>query len=55
MPKQYGRDKKGAWVKWGAHGKKYHYKASSKSARARAVKQANKQASAIYASGYKGR
>ena len=47
MPIQYGKDKKGCYVKWGRSGAKYHYKCGDASARERARKKANKQAVAI--------
>ena len=55
MPKIHGKDKKGCFVKWGRSGKKYYYKCNNKSAKKKAERKASKQASAIYASGYKGR
>jgi len=55
MPKIHGKDKGGCWVKWGKSGKKYHYKCGSKQPKKTAEKRADKQASAIYASGYKGK
>lgn len=53
MPTQRGKDSKGCFYKWGKSGKKYYYKVGSATSRENAKKKANKQARAIYASGYR--
>ena len=55
MPVRRGTDSKGCFYKWGNYGAKYYYKSGSAVSRENAKKKANKQARAIYASGYKGR
>jgi hypothetical protein len=51
MPTHEGKDKKGKFVQWGKSGKKYYYK--DEQSKKEAIKKADSQASAIYASGYK--
>lgn len=52
MPIHRGKDSKGCYYQWGSQ-KKYHYKCGDKASRERAHKKAEKQATAIYASGWK--
>lgn len=54
MPVYYGKDKQGCFAQWGTRGAKYHYRCGDKRARKRATKKAEKQAHAIFASGWKG-
>lgn len=54
-PIKRGRDGKGPYMRWGDKGKKYHYKAGSKSSREKARKKAHMQASAAFAGGYRGK
>lgn len=54
MPIHRGRDSEGPYYQWG-HQKKYHYKSGNKRSREIAKGKAEKQAQAIYASGYKGK
>jgi len=54
MPVIISLDSKGCFVRWGKSGKKYYYKCGSKVARERAKLKAEKQARAIYSSGYRG-
>lgn len=53
MPVKRGTDSKGAFYRWGNSGKKYHYTVGNGKSRERAKKQAERQARAIYASGYR--
>ncbi len=53
MPIHLGTDKDGHFVQWG-HQKKYYYIVGNNSSLKRAKKLAQKQASAIFASGYIG-
>lgn len=55
MPIRTGKDKKGCWAKWGKTGKKYYYKCGNKIAKARALKKAEAQRTAIFSSGWTGR
>ena len=54
MPVHRGKDSDGAYYQWGESGKKYHYEAGNKRARARAKEKATKQGRAARASGYQG-
>ncbi len=54
MPVHRGSDSSGPYYQWGKTGKKYHYKAGDAKSRRRARSQADRQARAIRASGYKG-
>jgi hypothetical protein len=51
MPIHSGKDAKGKYWKWGHHGKKYYY--HSKSGSVRAKSKAQKQAVAIYSTGWR--
>lgn len=53
MPVNRGRDTKGTFYRWGKTGKKYYYKTGDKASRDGAKSKANRQAKAIYASGYR--
>ncbi len=53
MPFISRKDDKGCYIKWGESGKKYYYQCGNKKARESAKAKAEKQKSAIYASGYK--
>jgi len=55
VPTKTGKDKRGCFARWGKSGKKYYYQCGNKKAKDKAVKKANKQAQAIYSSGWKGR
>ena len=52
MPVKSGRDKNGSFYRWGESGKKYYYTPGNKQSVSAAKRKAQKQASAIYASGY---
>ena len=52
MPVHRGKDSKGCFYQWGQQ-TKYYYTVRNKSSREQAKRQAEKQARAIYASGYK--
>lgn len=52
MPVHRGQDEKGPYYQWGSQ-KKYYYVANNKASRERAKAKAEKQARAIYASGYR--
>lgn len=51
MPIHRGKDSKGCYYQWGSQ-KKYYYQCGNKSSREQAHKKAQKQAIAIYASGW---
>lgn len=51
MPVHKGEDEKGTFYQWGKSGKKYYY--TDELSEKEAIEKANKQARAIYASGYK--
>ena len=53
MPKRYGHDGKGSYVRWGKSGAKYYYTPGNASSKKAAEKKADKQAAAAYAHGYK--
>jgi len=53
MPLEYGKNKQGSWVRWGNKGKKYYYQEASVRSKAHAESKAEKQAEAIYASGWR--
>ena len=52
MPVHRGRDSIGAFYQWGRQ-KKYYYRAGNERSRLLALKKAEKQARAIYSSGYR--
>lgn len=54
MPVHTGKDKEGSYYRWGTSGKKFHFDPSSESSKSNAKSKAQKQARAIYASGYRG-
>ena len=54
MPIHRGKDSKGSFYRWGDR-KKYYYKSGNATSRTRALKKAQLQARAIYASGYRGK
>lgn len=54
MPVHRGSDSSGPYYQWGKTGKKYHYTAGDAKSRKRARSQADRQARAIRATGYKG-
>lgn len=54
MPKMYGEDSIGSWVRWGHHGHKYHYSKGNKASKKRAEHKADAQMIAARANGYKG-
>lgn len=54
MPVHTGKDKEGNYYRWGTSGKKFHFDPSSESSKSNAKSKAEKQARAIYASGYRG-
>jgi len=53
MPVTTSKDKRGCFARWGSQ-KKYYYICGDSASRERAKKRAEKQARAIYSSGYKG-
>lgn len=53
MPIHRGEDKEGAFYQWGRTGKKFHFDPSSPQSKSKALNSAQRQQSAIYASGYK--
>ena len=55
MPVHYGKDAQGAFAQWGESGKKYYYVESSVTSKAQAEVRAQRQAAAIYASGWRER
>lgn len=52
MPIHRGKDSNGSYYQWGSQ-KKYYYTSGDKESRKKAYTKAQKQATAIYASGYK--
>lgn len=54
MPVHTGKDKDGTFYRWGTSGKKFYFDPESEQSRGIAKSKAQKQAQAIYASGYKG-
>ena len=55
MPVHQGSDSRGPYYQWGDSGKKYYYTKGDPSSSEDAKQKANRQARAIYASGYKGK
>jgi hypothetical protein len=55
MPVKRSKDSKGPYYRYGNSGKKYYYIPGNKRSRAIALNKANRQARAIYSSGYRGK
>lgn len=55
MPVHKGINTRGPYYQWGKHGKKYYYKKGYTKSRLAARKKAERQAKAIFASGYRGK
>ena len=55
MPIHSGKDSKGPYYQWGHSGKKYYYISGNKRSREAAKAKSQKQAVAIYASGWRGK
>lgn len=53
MPIHRGSDAKGSYYQWGNTGKKYYYTSNNAKSRDIAKKKAQRQATAIYASGWR--
>jgi hypothetical protein len=53
MPVNAKRDSKGCYAQWGDSGAKYYYRCGDEADKSRAIKLANKQGRAAYASGYR--
>jgi hypothetical protein len=53
MPIETGKDKDGAFVRWGKHGKKYRYSPNDKASLDRAKEKASSQGRAAFANGYR--